>query len=332
MYPHDVADGRGGYAGGPGGICGGVKRLRLLASDNKVRDIPMEAVLPLRISGEWSEHDLRRASMLIFSIDHFLKAESNIVLNLICRPDEIDIVKSALSADRVKINIVNEIDLIPELKKFPNVGGWYKQQLLKLASHQIVSDEEILILDADLFCCREFSTSDFFVDGKLFADWEARSIHSDWWNQSSKVLGVDANLDMYGLKPTPAILVKSVCEKLQEYLTNKYGACWEYLLGNLGWTEFTIYNLFCDKIGATHNIYKDKNWMFDNKKSLRSYDSFSSRESFDRPNWPRNSFIENKNGYFMVCNSNTRIEPLEIWQKIAPLVSGEPKLFGKKWS
>lgn len=290
----------------------------------------MEAILPLKISGDWSEHDLQRAAMLVFSLDAFWKSEEPLKLHIIAKTEELQTIRRAFSAERVTIDVVDENDLVPSMRKYPEVNGWYKQQALKLAAHKLVSAEKMLILDADIFCCRPFSKDSFVDDGKLLADWEPRTAQKAWWEASARILEMEPRIDADGIKPTPEILLKSVCAELEDFLAAKQGDAWGCLLGDLGWSEFTLYNLFCDKSGRTEILYHPRSWMNVYNKGLRTHDCFSSREQFDR--WtPRRSLKTSPYGHFMVCNSSTHIDPREIWRKMAPHVEGTPRLFGEKW-
>ena len=72
----------------------------------------MEAILPLKISGDWSEFDLQRAAMLVFSLDRFWTSSKPLKLHVIARTEDVSIVQSALSAQNVAIDVVDENALL----------------------------------------------------------------------------------------------------------------------------------------------------------------------------------------------------------------------------
>lgn len=284
----------------------------------------MEAVLPLKISGDWSDHDLTRARILLYSLETFWRGTGRLKLTVIAREQDIAVLTEAFVSDLIDISIVPELEVVPELSQFPNAHGWYKQQVIKLSSHQVVASDFFLTLDADLVCSKPFDENTFIVRGRLLADWEPRAVHPDWWRDSASVLGVEPVIDGQGIKPTPVVLSTSECRQLMTFLDRRSGDGGKsYLLSSKGWTEFTLYNSFLDLTGRTSNTYLTAEEMAAERRAVRSWACFSSRKEFD--SWtPAAAFNSGSPGHFMVCNSSTRIDPKEVWEKLAPCFEQPP--------
>lgn len=277
----------------------------------------MEAVLPLKISGDWSDHDLTRARILLYSLETFWRGTGRLRLNVIAREQDTDVLAQAFVSDVIDIAIVPELEVVPELAEFPNAHGWYKQQVIKLAAHKLVQSDIFLTLDADLVCSKSFDEATFLLGGRLLADWEPRDVHPDWWRDSAHVLGIDPILEGQGIKPTPVILSTAHCREMMSFLDGRSNkSAHTFLLGSKGWTEFTLYNNFLDMTGQMAATYLTAEEMKAGRHAVRSWACFSSRQEFDR--WtPSAAFDAKSPGHFMVCNSSTRIDPKEIWQKLA---------------
>jgi hypothetical protein len=284
----------------------------------------MEAVLPLKISGDWSDHDLTRARILLYSLETFWRGTGRLRLNVIAREQDMDVLAQALVSDVIDIVIVPELEVVPELVQFPNAHGWYKQQVIKLSSYQLIDGAFFLTLDADLVCSKPFDESTFVVQGRLLADWEPRAVHPDWWRDSANVLGIEPIVEGQGIKPTPVVLSTSQCRQLMAFLDERGGGSGKsYLLGSKGWTEFTLYNSFLDMTDQTSDTYLTAEEMAAERRAVRSWACFSSRREFD--NWnPAAAFGVGSPGHFMVCNSSTRIDPQEVWEKLVPCFEQPP--------
>ncbi|MGC1679795.1 MAG: DUF6492 family protein, partial [Pseudolabrys sp.] len=102
------------------------------------------------------------------------------------------------------LTVINEEDLLPALRDFPKCGGWYRQQLIKLAAANLVNTEFFLTLDADVILCKPLRLEDLVRSGRALLHPADRHKHTNWWRGSSQVLGVSANLSMPGMSVTPA--------------------------------------------------------------------------------------------------------------------------------
>ncbi len=282
----------------------------------------MQAILPLKISGDWQEHDLERARILVRSIDHFWQGEE-FRLVIVARREELGIIRQNISSEKFQIDIIVEDDLLPVLKLFPHSSGWMKQQLIKLAAFKIISGTFFLTLDADLICTKPLYDGRFVVDGRALNDWDKRSVHANWWAGSSDFLKEDLDVHRPGLSVTPQVLSTSICEKLYDRLLELHGnGIWEKFFQSLnGWSEYTLYNIFAEKSGLLNEYHQTAAWVADKRLGLRCWDNFW--EAADFENWdPARSFEPNSPGLFMVCQSNTRVPPEKVWNKVKVYMSG----------
>lgn len=283
----------------------------------------LEAILTLKISGDYQTHDLERARILIDSLDRFWIGREKLRLTIISRDEDVDQISAELSATRIDIVVIKETTLLPCLLSIQNVNGWFKQQALKLAAHRLVVAPFYLVLDADLICAQPFFDETFIVDGKALTDWTSRLAKPTWWQGSARTLQLPEDLDSPGISITPEILSKTICERLEERIVDLYKQdCWTYLLGNLGWTEYTLYTLFAIDAGIIDTFHHSAHWMAANKKSLRAKPSnLDCWMPADFENWtPKIAFQPGQIGFFMVCQSNTLVDPERVRQKLVGLL------------
>jgi hypothetical protein len=225
-------------------------------------------------------------------------------------------IEATLRSERIRIQVITETEVVPQLRLYEEAPGWYKQQVVKLAAHRIVNSPFYLLLDADLICTHEFSDLALIVDGKALTDWELKSLHTEWWQGSAAILKTFARLDNFGFSVTPEVLSKYVGEKLLQHITNLYQKDWcEVLLENRVWTEFTLYCLFATQEGYLDHFHHTKEWMESYRKAIRSQQNVWLEEDFKT--WrPKEAFSPEATGIFMVCQSNTQIHPKRVWRKV----------------
>lgn len=283
----------------------------------------LEAILTLKISGDYQTHDLERARILIDSLDRFWIGREKLRLTIIARDEDVGQISAELSATRIDIIVIKETTLLPCLLSMPSVKGWFKQQALKLAAHRLLTAPFCLVLDSDLICAQPFSGETFVVDGKALTDWTSRLARPAWWQGSARTLQLPADLDSPGISITPEILSKTICQRLEERIVSLYKQdCWTYLLQNLGWTEYTLYTLFAIDADMIDTFHHSAHWMRVNKKSLRAKPAkLDCWMPADFENWtPEMAFQPGQTGFFMVCQSNMLVDPARVRQKLVGLL------------
>ena len=186
----------------------------------------VEAVLPLRISGGYSQFDRERADILLQSLDKFWSGRERLVVWIVATNDALEVGRNLPTYERIEPRVVGERDLIREFADFPDAPGWYKQQLVKLAAHHIVDSEFYLVLDADNICAQQFCTDTLIVGGKALTDWEWKRTHAEWWQGSSEFLHSQVPLKGFGMSVTQEVLSGSICKQLLAHICELYKEHW----------------------------------------------------------------------------------------------------------
>ena len=281
----------------------------------------MEAVLPLKIAGDYQEWDLDRARMLVYSLGHWWRGGEPLKLHIVTQRESVAKVRDSLRADGVQIDLFAEGDLLPYLDDYPQRSG-FKQQLIKIGAHRIVTEPYFLTLDADIICCKPFDETSFLIDGKGIIDWEPR-VHL-WWPNSADWLRTVPNLDAPGMSVTPEYLSKEICAGLEGHLLALNGEeGWFRMLGaDKIWSEYSLYNLYAEKQKILSDFHHDAEWSALRAMGLRAQYNVWDRQ-YESEDITRN-FEKNARGTFMVFQSNTHIPPQNIWGRVGKFFNGSP--------
>ena len=111
----------------------------------------MDAVLPLRLK------DFERATLLFDSLTRNFPKLAR--LWLVCPDRHYDEVRTRAQSlsHGFELRVEPETPIVPELELAEFMGGWYRQQMVKLAMAERVASELYLTLDADVVCTRRVS-------------------------------------------------------------------------------------------------------------------------------------------------------------------------------
>jgi hypothetical protein len=298
----------------------------------------ISAVLPLKASGSYDVNDLKRAHILFSSLQTFSRPGLISELLVIVPAAEVQLVQQEYACwQDLNIKVVAEDELVPEFKKYPKLRGWRKQQLLKIASANIVENEFYLTLDADVICLKPLDENTLIVDGKALLQYEPRSQHPKWWKSSARLLNMKPDIGPkdLGMTVTPALLSKTLCQKLMaELAPAKAGKNWADTLASLHdpvnpknwwigrylklkWTEYSLYYLCAMKLGLLEQYHVTAGTALIPELLLihdsHPYESWQVAASFDLAN----------PGLFCVVGSKSRIPPQEIWHKVARYIQGK---------
>jgi hypothetical protein len=221
----------------------------------------ISAVLPLRVFGAGGLYadNFGRCQILLTSLSRFAATGLFETIFVIAPPREFPYVaKFCRTWNSLPLTVINEEDLLPALRDFPKCGGWYRQQLIKLAAANLVSTEFFLTLDADVILCKPLRLENLVRSGRALLHPADRHKHTNWWEGSSQVLGVSANLSMPGMSVTPAILSQTLCQRLFSHLTERYWQHWASVLmqrTDMVWTEYTLYYLIAEHYGLLEKFH-----------------------------------------------------------------------------
>ncbi len=171
-------------------------------------------VLPIK-----GESDVKR-------FNHILRPSLDSIRNcklLIVTDEKIDPLPTSCLPVRVVSD--SEFDL-------PKMGGWHKQQAIKLLSHAFVDTEWILTMDSDCFFMFSGGIEMLMPNGKPFCNTTKHKSNQDnWWNHSSKLLS--SPIPDVRCTVTPMFLKADSCKDLTSKIdvaqAIKHG-CNEYAL------------------------------------------------------------------------------------------------------
>lgn len=298
----------------------------------------LSAVLPIKLPLESVEGDLERAEMLFKTLQVFATEEQVFEKIVIVAGDrDIAPIQQRLSAySHIEVSYINEDQLVPEFRKHPTVGGWTRQQVIKLAAHRVMDTPYYMTFDCDVLCTRRLSLETLLPDGRALIQLGSRDIRPTWWSSSAKMLRLDPKMNEPGMQVTPAILSTEICDLLLRELDVLGGPAngLEYLMKPLDrfalqrlqpgykkkfrWTEYTLYHLFAesrDLVSKFHTVCGTG----EHPQLLISDHSVWMAEDFEK--WePAKAFAPEDPGLFCVVQSNTALEPSQVWSRVAEFI------------
>lgn len=170
-----------------------------------------------------------------------------------------------------RMRCVSESDVVPALARFPDVGGWSKQQLIKLAVAAQSQAPVCLPLDCDVLCVQRLRLGDLVRDGKVLNARAPRTGDEflDWYRSSAKALGVAPSTFVHAVTPSPLVpaAVRALADHVRthplvgESTESKDATDWhEVLLRRLPWTEYALYFTYLEHVGAyeTYHVRADR--------------------------------------------------------------------------
>jgi|ERR1017187_2105449 hypothetical protein len=298
-------------------------------------------VLPIAKRKGRDGRDLDRLRILLSSFLSFFDLRDLTTFWLLAPPSDIAPVKSLLRemTSDSRFEVVSETDICPELKKTPKnklqATGWFRQQLVKLAAHELVRSNFYMTLDADVICVRPFSCSDVIKKGKALCNTEYlkdyRALYKSQFalremkvkqrriSWAEKVLGISRSPQyrkrIYG--ETPVLLNTRQVGNLTRYLEEKHELPWRSaLLQALPWTEYPLYFQFLESTGKLDSVHLPTH-----RNAILSLDhSFWHSPNIYRSamaEWdPEDAFNPKGAGYLVVVQSFLGIDPKRVWEVV----------------
>ncbi len=291
----------------------------------------LEAVLPLKISGERERHSLALAKTLLLSLSHFHRDSRDLQVTIVCPEAELAAVKAALARRKgVVLSFVAEEELVPEFGSHPTVNGWFKQMIVKLAFSKIATRPFYMTLDADVICVRPYSQETFIEAGRAITEWERMSLHPEWWSGSATLLGLPTHQSdsRWGFSVTPNILAKPLAAHALRAVARacRKSAATALIehsdFARFAWSEYALYMLAAERSRKLDRYHLTQTEMRDTRRS-RLQDPGASlwhlgMKSFEAWN-PAKWVEETTRGHFVLCQSNLGSDPEAIWSKVSPL-------------
>ncbi len=295
-----------------------------------------DAVLPLAL------RDFERFRILHASLS---RASEDMGTCWIVTPDQ-EYPALAAKVSGKNYRVVPESRIVPEFRSFPSVEGWYKQQMIKIAIAAEIKTEFYLTLDADLFCTRPLRYSDLVQDGRAPCFVGQHGKYPEWYGWAERVLKLPWPGEFHNV--TPAVLSRAAMLKMQRHLSELAGnregisenerrssklgfsaqRLWNgwfsnarqqrpwavYLLGNLPWTEYSLYYTFLEATGQFEKYHvRSESCLYSKDRCLWTTDQVDTWDPWTKAG-------EDDPAFFLVIQSNTGIDPRLVWQKLQPLL------------
>lgn len=293
------------------------------------------AVLPLKVSGSYGVDDLNRTTILFKSLQAFAEPGLFSEFWVVVPANEVEQVQKALARwQHLPIKVTAEDELLPELKNYPKMRGWRKQQLVKLAIANRMQSRFYMTFDADVICLKPVTEAQLIIDGKALLQYEQRAQHPKWWKSSARLLNMspDVGDTRIGMTVTPAIMATDLCKAVMNELTpQKAGKNWVDAIGELHdpanpknwwpgrylklkWTEYSLYYLCAHKRG-----------LLDQYHVTAGTTEFPQRllvhESHPYESWDTDySFSQRCPGLFCVVGSKTGLAPSTVMKRLEPYI------------
>jgi hypothetical protein len=294
----------------------------------------MDAVLPLTL------RDYERSLLLRRSLARFFTGLGT--LHMVVPTRELADVEQRLAAhpaDGVRVSLVAEDELVPELRSFPRLRGWYRQQLAKLAIADRVASPFYITFDADVLATRPVSPDDLAPGGRAPCHVLENDDHPDWYRGSARVLGQQPVREGILHNVTPAVLSRNGVRELARFLGDRCRAGqfapglqglrqriakvrfakhasfepWRlYLASGAPWTEYALYFTFLETSGRFDEYHTlSPLCIYDVERSIwrskaKTFDDFDPAPLFEGSGPP----------YFVVIQSNARISPVRVGTKV----------------
>ncbi len=286
----------------------------------------LDAVVPLTLA------DFERFRLLQRTLDTFMGA-LNTCWVVTADRDYAELCRR-IGGDRYRV--LSESELLPELRLFPQVKGWYRQQLIKLAIAERVVSDFYITFDADVLCVRPVHYADLIQAGRAPCFAHPTDVFPEWYRGSEKVLGMRRSGVYHNV--TPAILSRAGVLQLQEYLGKRAQAvqlpwratealyylsrllpgstpAWRlYLLRALPWTEYSLYYTYLESSGLF-----DRYHAWSKRCCYAIDDSVWTRDQFEE--WDARRCFTSTDYFFCVVQSRTGIAPQAVLDKIEPFLS-----------
>jgi hypothetical protein len=294
----------------------------------------VDAVLPLTCA------DYERFRVLDYSIRKFFECLN--VLWIVTTDAEYADLSSKIREKQYQV--IPESSVIPELKYYRALMrpvasmrmrrnqrlGWFVQQLVKMAIAPSVETDFYMTFDADVVCVKSVKFESLVQGGRGITNTTTEDWHREWYEWSEKVLGMKRSGITHGV--TPALFNRTAMLKLHEYLTRRTSApiraiarltpsqstfesvclSWRsYLLRNIPWTEYGLYNTFLentsqfDRYHFAGGVYA----IYDTYKSVWFADRIG---DWDPANVHADSF-------FTVVQSRLGIRPEYVLKRVSEL-------------
>lgn len=300
----------------------------------------LDAVLPLAL------RDAERARLLVESL-----ARNLIGLNrlwVVCPDPDVAQIRTILASEALPfdLHVEPERNIVPEFALKIRMSGWFRQQLIKLASFEHVTEGLYLTLDADVLCTRRVTVAELIGDGRgacvSFPDETFRY----WYERIEQVLRIRIPKGQGCHNVTPALLhtggMRALADAIDEKLARgqysrglrglkqrwwlhqtrgdaRYAPWRVFLSAARPWTEYALYFSFLEHSGLFDRFHVHaEQCIYDNDLSLWHADEKQIPAKWD----PAPAFVGQGPPWFLVAQSNTGISAEAYRERLVPLLRG----------
>lgn len=255
-------------------------------------------------------------------------------------------------SSRLSVQVLDECSLVPDMRSFFYLPGWYKQQLIKLAAAEVMTTEYYLTLDADVVCTRSVGYDDLLPGGRARCFVMQQDDHANWYQGAEAVLNLQAPQRHILHNVTPCMCSRLGVLELIAHL-NDVAKQHPYARGIRGLQQRSFYTLH--RIGPHRGRSPWRAWLsasrpwaeyatyftfLEAKQRFNTYHFYSQQCIYDvkRSIWYSRSSLSDLDldalfegsgpPYFLVVQSNTGIDAAKTWERLAarlqPRVVGDP--------
>lgn len=285
----------------------------------------ISAILPIKTRGRHYADNIARCDILFSSLRHFAPPDLFDKFLIVVPHDEWDEARRYAKAwGDFSVEVVDEsvhMTAFADFNQPHQIRPWHRQQIIKLHTPALIDTEYFMIFDPDVFAIHPFSIDDLIIDGRASTYLQPRMREPHLWRPSAKLLGQDPHLDRQGIWWTPAILSKTLVERLHRRLEEIHHDDWiRVLLSNymVDWTEYTLYWLNAEREGLLDRYHVIP---AGGRRSLHAGESvwYAGKNGRNLDDWPAaRHFAPDSDGLFAVVQSNTHIPPDRVVDKLKP--------------
>ena len=280
----------------------------------------------LSIIGRKNKNNIVRANMLLKSLAKF--SQEDLPVYLISPRDAINYIKSKLNTyNNLQYTFISDEDIMPEICNYRHINSWYIQQVLKLLVNKFLDTEFYMLFDADVLCCRDFSSSSFINNHRSYVSYTRAKNCFDWTRGSAMLLRLkETEPEDLIMGVTPNIFAREIAGAVLAQLEQTYRRRPELFLlehTETHWSEYTLYYLYARASGLfpkKHIDFLDPEESYPANYLLSDYSLWrkSSRKDLECLDLTR---IREEPGYFLVVQSTSPLSMEAIGRKFAPFLS-----------
>lgn len=292
----------------------------------------ISAIMPLNIGESQKSNSCALMDVMFASLRKFATPGLFQDFFIITLPSQVEMLREHVKkhAD-FAITVINEQELLPEIKQYGEIGGWRIQQVLKLAAAQIVKTPYYLTFDPDVICTHPISEEILMPGGKAILQLEPKS-HKNWWKSSAHQLKFKPLMKEKGIYVTPAILsteavrglIKELSAKkhwteklLQPHMPGDFHQYIPLFRKRHRWSEYTLYHLYLEKHKLVDR-YHTRSDSPEVPRTLLSTNTLWNKNDMEEwENWDVDAcFSEADKSLFFIVQSSKQIPPEEIWKRV----------------